>query len=300
MNLSMVVYDSNGATRGQLRMQLDFAGTKWSVLEDASLLWKKIGASPSGGMTVSGTEVGLKDQPAGKVILQLLNLPQNGSASAGTGKIVAASDPALSSGFVFWAAEQPKLSPIRATMIALLNELVNKDSISSDDPQFKKINGYNTQMLLDNHWEPENKKNPPWDPRKMPKKDTNFTTCNLTLGAIAIKLGAKLGKPTKTWLTRGPLQLDLVDKDVPGCWISKNTGATPQAGDFYSINHGAQVFGHVGIIAEIKDDGTWVSIDGGQGGYKSANKKDFIKRVPRGKLDPMKLNGWIDIDKYFA
>lgn len=301
MNLMMMAYDSNGATRGQIRLQLDFPTSKWSLVEDSGQLWTRMGATPAGMMEVKGTEVGIKTQPPGKmpqVFMLLMNVPQSGQANAGTGKIVTSNDPSLNGGFVFWAAEKPKLSPIREAMIAVLNEYIPKPVISSDDPLFEKLTGYNTQKLLDNFWEPENK-NPPWDAGKQPPKNTNFTVCNLTLGCLANKLAAKVGKKVGRWVGAGVLKLDWADKDVPGSWIPSNSGATPQVGDFYSVPHGSQQFGHVGTIYEITDQGTWTSADGGQGGYKSANKKDFIKRVFRGKLEPSQMNGWVNIDLYF-
>ena len=298
----MVVYDKNGASRGQLRMQLDFGGTKWSLAEDSGKLWTRIGTSQSGAMDVRGTQVGIKGQPPGRlpqIVLVLSNIPEGGNANAGTGKIVAASDQSLSDGFVYWTCEEPTLSPIRQAMMAVLKDCVPVPVISSDDPLFKKLTGYNTQMLLDNFWEPENK-NPPWPEGKRPPKNTTFTTCNLTLGCLAVKLGARLGKRVGKWLSAGVLQLDWAGKDVPGSWIPSSSGGTPKVGDFYSKPDGAQVFGHVGTIGEITEQGNWTAVDGGQGGYVSANKKDFIKRVNRGKLEPSRMNGWIDIDKYFA
>jgi hypothetical protein len=302
MNLQMVVYDNNGATRGQMRMKLDFGGTKWNLVEDAGQVWTRIGASASGDMDVKGSQVGIKAQPAGKppgTVLLLSNVPQDGPANAGTGKIVTASDPSLSDGYVFWAYEEPVLTPVRKAMQAVLRELVPKKEMSSDDPLFKKLTGYDTQRLLDEYWEPENKQ-PPWKEGTQPKKNTSFTCCNLTLGCLASQLGNRVGKRVGRWLGAGVLQLDWADKDVKGSWVPSSSGRTPQVGDFYSVNHGAQKFGHVGTIAEITEDGAWTSCDGGQGGYVSANKKDWIKKVFRGKLDPSKMNGWVDIDAYFG
>jgi hypothetical protein len=302
MNLLMMVYNNSGATRGQIRMKLDFPSTKWSLVEDKTNIWAKIGAGQSGQMDVSGTEVGIRDQPPGKlpqVVLQLSNLPETGTGHAGTGKIAAAADTALTDGFVYWVGEQPSLSPIRQAMIEVLKEYVPIPVISSDDPLFYKLTSFNTKTLLDNFWEPENKV-PAWPADKMPKKNTTFTCCNLTLGCLAGKLGARLGKKVGRWLGAGVLQLDWADKDVPGSWIPGSSGQSPQVGDFYSVNHGAQKFGHVGTIGDIGERGTWVAVDGGQGGFVSANKKDYIKRVERGKLIPSAMNGWVDIDIYFG
>jgi hypothetical protein len=58
-----------------------------------------------------------------------------------------------------------------------------------------------------------------------------------------------------------------------------------------------QQFGHVGIIGSF-DGNLYTSVDGGQGGRSA--KKDFIKWVPRGAYDPLKFNGWCDIDIYFG
>ena len=99
------------------------------------------------------------------------------------------------------------------------------------------------------------------------------------------------------------LKLILADKDVPGSWVEPVDGNVPQAGNFYSVSHTdksgfVQKFGHVGIIGDI-GNGVWQSLDGGQGGYLTAHR-DFIKWVDRGRLEPAKFNGWIDIDRYFG
>ena len=140
----------------------------------------------------------------------------------------------------------------------------------------------------------------------IPNPQLHFTTCNAFLGNIVGMLGAKPG----SWLSRGILELNLVDRDVKGSWIPQDpTGVKkPQAGDIYSIPHASkdgkgkvhiQPFGHVGIIGSI-DATQWMSVDGGQGGRDSIPQLDYIKWVPRGKYIPAMFTGWCDIDIYFA
>jgi hypothetical protein len=196
------------------------------------------------------------------------------------------------------ASADGALSPVRQAMMEVLKRWAPVDVLSSNDAAFYNLTGYNTKMLFDNFWEPENKKTPkPWPPGQVPPKNTTFTTCNLTMGNLGIKLAARLGKKAGKQLAKGLLQLDAVDQDVKGCWIPSSRGGSPKAGDFYSRPDGKQVFGHVGTIGEITPAGDWITVDGGQGGYRG--KLDYIKKVNRGKLIPSQLNGWIDIDIYF-
>ncbi len=302
-----------GSTRSA-EIELDFGSKTWN-LKNGKIQLPGVGYSDQGPFQVQPSGViWLLDGPGNsqtRTTMIIWDAPRNendtGHAS-GNGRLYEPANTTLKDGPISWkflrrsapaTPAVPTLSPIRQAMMAVLRENVPQKTISSDDPLFKKLTGYNTQMLLDNFWEPENKQ-PPWPAGKMPKKNLSFTTCNLTLGCLAGKLGQKLGKRVGRWLGAGVLQLDWAAKDVPGSWIPSSTGGSPRAGDFYSVADGAQVFGHVGTIGEINPDGTFCSVDGGQGGYRSANKKDFIKWKNRGKLEPSRMNGWVDIDKYFA
>ncbi len=309
MLLSLMIYDSDGRTRGSIKLQVNRGATppQWSVAEDATRLWSKIGYSQSGSATVNGTEVLLLDQPPGKMsmpVVRLLNLPARGAA-AGTGAILAPPDSSLNGGNIYWVGdpkENDEMTEIRKTMRQVLDKWVPVPVIDSNSAAFKMLTGFDTRRLLDEYWEPENK-NPPYPEGKMPKKNTGFTCCNLTLGSLAIQLGAALGRPPGIWLTRGPLYLYLADKDNPGCWIKSDGTNRPKPGDFYSVpltleDGSVQQYGHVGIVYDILDD-TWMSVDGGQGGYRSGPKLDRIKKQDRGKLDTSRMNGWIDIDLYW-
>lgn len=308
MLLSLMIYDSEGRTRGSLKLQVTRGSTlQWTVAEDTVRLWPKIGFSQSGPVTLNGTEVLIMDQPPGKVsmpVVRLSDVPAR-AATAGTGSILAPSDASLAGGNIFWIGdpkESSEMTEVRKVMRQVLDKWVPVPVMDSNNPAFKMLTGYNTKRLLDEYWEPENK-NPPYEPGKMPKKNTGFTCCNLTLGALAIQLGAALGRPPGVWLTRGVLALYLVDKDVPGCWIKPDGTNRPKPGDFYSVpltleDGTVQQYGHVGVVYDILDD-TWMSVDGGQGGYRSGPKLDRIKRQDRGKLDTSRMNGWIDIDLYW-
>ena len=308
MLLSLMIYDSEGRTRGSLKLQVTRGSTlQWTVAEDTVRLWPKIGFSQSGPVTLNGTDVLIMDQPPGKVsmpVVRLSDVPAR-AATAGTGSILAPSDASLAGGNIFWIGdpkESSEMTEVRKVMRQVLDKWVPVPVMDSNNPAFKMLTGYNTKRLLDEYWEPENK-NPPYEPGKMPKKNTGFTCCNLTLGALAIQLGAALGRPPGVWLTRGVLALYLVDKDVPGCWIKPDGTNRPKPGDFYSVpltleDGTVQQYGHVGIVYDILDD-TWMSVDGGQGGYRSGPKLDRIKRQDRGKLDTSRMNGWIDIDLYW-
>lgn len=302
MILNMVTYDGNGRDRGMVKMNVEFGPRQWSIFEDKQQTWQSIGFGNQGSIEPKGGgAISIMDQQPGKSkqsIVTLLNMPLSdvGIANAGTGKIEAPKDAAFTDGAIFWAFEQ---SSIRQTMLALMKKNVPMKDMSSDMPAFKTLMGLNTQDLFDNFWEPEKKP----DRKVMPVKNTTFTTCNMFLGTMARNLGAALGKPAGAQLVSGPLLLKKVDMDVPGSWVEPVDGNVPQAGDFYSVSHTdksgwVQKFGHVGIIGDISN-GVWTSLDGGQGGYLTAHK-DFIKWVDRGKLEPGKFNGWIDIDKYFG
>lgn len=289
----MAIYDGNGRGRpGTVRLKLDLGPKRWTVDQDLQRLWSSVGASTEGAFEAGSGVVSLTDQQPGKAkqtLLTLMNLPMDNlaSAHAGTGRIVSARDNAFTDGGIFWGVEPPR---IRETMMQVLKQNVPEKELSSDKPAFKILTGYDTARLKSDFW--ENKVKP----------NLTFTTCNLFIGAIAGKLANALGKQVGPELTTGPLQLDNVNKDVPGCWVTPKGGNVPRPGDFYSVPHKfddgwVQKFGHVGVIGSI-ENGMWTSVDGGQGGRRSG--VDYIKWVDRGKFDPAYFNGWIDIEVYFG
>jgi len=292
MRLNTIFHDVNGKARGTVRLKLQFGQNTWSVEDDSLQAWRSAGLSMQGPFDVKGADaIWLWDQEPGKPkqhIVALSNVPtnENTTGTAGTGQIVAARKPEFSGARFFWAFLPPAMSEVRAKMIDILTRNVFPTGLSSDMPAFRDLTGFDTKRLKADYWD------------KVDSPDRNFTTCNAFLGTMARKLGAKPG----SWLSRGVLELIRADKDVPGSWVTAESGASPQRGDFYSIpltleSGWVQKFGHVGIIGKI-EDGLWTSVDGGQGGRKAGI--DYIKWVPRGKLEPQKLNGWIDLDRYFA
>jgi len=168
---------------------------------------------------------------------------------------------------------------VRSKVQNLLKLKVPAEGLSSDDPRFLELTGMNTKSLLEK-WKTE-----PW-----------FTTCNAFVGRFAIYLGAPRG-----WLSRGVLQLDWANKDVPGCWVPVDrSGITPpKAGDFYAKPFRSkgieQKFGHVGIVYDVIGS-TITTVDGGQGG--SAAGKDYIK-WRTWLYNPADMTGWVDLEKYF-
>jgi hypothetical protein len=298
MYVLVQVFDTRGLARGDIRLNLDFGPpARWSLLEDSpGGVWAGISSLRDGEMEVTGSQVTIKGQPRGKLIQPVLLLPENPEFSiygGGVGTVVASSDPALVNGDVYWSRE---LSPIRQAMRRVLDKWIPQAYISSDDPAFQDLTGWNTRILFDNKWEPENKQ-PPWPDDQRPKKDPTFTCCNMVVGALAQKLGQELGKKVGYYLGAGVLQLRLADSDRKGSWVWSSSGRVPQVGDFYA----AKSFQHVGTIGEIRD-GCWMAYDGGQGGYHKENpkdSKDSIKKLWRGPLIPSALEGWVDIDIYF-
>jgi hypothetical protein len=308
----MILKVSNvpGAMR-DAELELDFASKQWNVKNGKSQLPGIVTSDRGTFQQPSWGVIWLMDGSTAKTSMIIWDAPlneQDHAHNAGGARLFEPANSSLKDKIVNWsflrgsdaatAPEASGLSPIRQAMVEVLQKWVPRPVLSSDDREFKDLTGFTTKRLLDEYWEPENRQ-PPWPDLSKHPKNTTFTTCNLTMSCLAGKLALKLGKKLGIWLQRGPLQLDLVNKDVPGCWVTPKNGAKPQVGDFYSCADGKQVFGHVGTIGEITDGGNWIAVDGGQGGYRSANKHDFIKRVQRGKMIPSHFNGWIDIDIYF-
>jgi hypothetical protein len=294
MILNLALFDSNGRSRpGAVKISIWIKDKKWSILEDSAQTWPMICDQKEGPLEIRNPdivvlqEVQLGKAPQILVELNAMPITDRAIATAGTGKVLMAKDPVFAGGGVFWGFVR---SSIREAMQKVLKKCVPKEVLTSDDPEFKVLTGYDTARLKSDFWEH------PTAPNK------TFTTCNLTLGNLAIQLGNMVGKKCGPKLQSGPLQLDDANKDVPGCWVVPGQGERPDEGDFYSVpykfgNGWIQKFGHVGTIAKISG-GTWISVDGGQGG--STSGIDKIKWIDRGPFDPNRFNGWVNIDKYFG
>jgi hypothetical protein len=182
-----------------------------------------------------------------------------------------------------------ELSPIRQKVLALVEDWIpdNPTGLSSDHEHFRMITGFSTFSL--EQW---------WAEHPEGTKGSMLTTCNALLGWMARQLGARQGSQ----LARGLLQLDLADKDVPGCFRRPGAGEMFRPGDFYAtpfLHKGwKQPFGHVGIVYDVHDTIVFDTVDSGQGGRSAG--KDFI-RFKKGRIwDTNKITGWVDLDRYFA
>ena len=181
-----------------------------------------------------------------------------------------------------------RVSGMKRQQILNILSAIPPDGLSSDDSRFKTLTGgWTTQSLQ--KW---------WDEHPPGTKGANFTTCNAFVGTIAVMVGAKAG----SWLSKGPLQLDLCNRDVPNSWVPANSGRSPRPGDFYAMPYidkqgHVQQFGHVGIIYHVHDYIFIDTIDSGQGGRNSG--KDYIKWRKNRIWTSGNINGWVDIDTYF-
>jgi hypothetical protein len=296
MILNLCVFTKDGGNVGTVRIQLEFAMGKWSIPEDPQRTWSRISDLTSGALNaVGGDIVHILDSEPGKAsttIVTLMNVPASdaGMAHAGTGKVLIASEASLKDGGIFWAFEKPSYSEIRLTMIEQMIKAVPPGGLTSEMAAFKTLTGFNTADIKREFWENPTKPNLTW------------TCCNLFLGCMAIKLASALGKKSGRWLTAGVLELSRADKDVPGSWVTPNGSNFPKTGDFYSIsgvnqNGDFQQYKHVGIVGKI-ENGMWTSLDGGQGGRTKGY--DMILWSAPKPVSTSSMNGWIDIDKYFA
>ena len=183
-----------------------------------------------------------------------------------------------------------ELSAKRKLVRSILEAKVPKGPIglSSDDAMFKTMTSLDTVSLV--RW---------WADHPVGTKGANLTTCNAFVGWLAREIGA----PPGSQLASNLLQLDLADKDVPGCWVWAGTGKMPRPGDFYAkpfvFKDGSiQKFGHVGVIYDVHD---WLfidTVDGGQGGRSAG--RDFIRWNMNKMFVGGKVTGWVDIDAYFT
>lgn len=293
MILNLCSFTNSGATVGNVRINLEFGSRKWTVPEDPFRVWARVARQNEGPLEVVGDSVAVREyEPGGDPVLTLSYVPPSdtATANAGSGSFSGnAVDPVLRGAHVFWTFEAPTFSPVRAAMLELLVKTVPPGGLTSDMAAFRTLTGYDTARIKRDYWE-----NPV-------KPNLTFTCCNLFLGAMANQLGGVLGKKPGRWLAAGVLRLDLAEKDVPGSWIEAKDGDFPKPGDFISMSgynqyHDFQQFKHVAIVGKV-ENGQWTTVDGGKG---SRPYYDAIKWIDRGPISKVDLNGWVDIDKYFA
>jgi hypothetical protein len=146
--------------------------------------------------------------------------------------------------------------------------------VNSDGPTaalFTKLTGGVTHATLVKNWE----------------KGGIMTTCNEFVGWYAAQLGSK------KYLGRFDLVTYLPTIGKENAWVKSTEDARPKYGDI--CRHTAF---HVGVSLDFDGD-VWNHVDSGQGGPKAGH--DVIKRT-RGTnpYDFKKIQGWVDLDLYFA
>lgn len=285
METQIIVYKDSGVEAGSVLLTIDFTAKTWTVVNDPRGAWPGTGKTGPIEIPVA-RQMSILDGAPGRLtpIIVFNDFPTSESetGSAGVGKVV-------SGGYVFVARTSPQLSEIRFRMLQIVDKVQANVSSKLNGAVFQDLTNL-TQKVLEEHWD-----------GKHGQDKLYLTSCNAFLGKTAQRLGASPG----SWLGKGVLDLQRCDKDVPGSYFyaKKHPGKRPQAGDFYCVGMinqkgDFQEYGHVGVVAQVNKDGTWVSVDGGQGGR--TNREDFVKRVPRGSLADFKFTGWCDIDIYFA
>jgi hypothetical protein len=134
------------------------------------------------------------------------------------------------------------------------------------NPLFQKYTGL-TQLGLVKSW----------------AKGGLLTSCNSFVGQCGIAMGAK------QFLGVFELEDFLRKNNKAHAWVPADSGKRPGYGDVFR-----PVSYHMGISLGF-DDGTWLTVEGGQGGPKRGC--DSVKRK-RPKFDPADLQGWCDIRLY--
>jgi hypothetical protein len=126
------------------------------------------------------------------------------------------------------------------------------------------------------------------DSKSNPKAVT--TTCNAFLGMVVAKTRIAGGQAQKTFQS-----FNLPVAGGPAWHWYPDGDLKPKAGDFFQIGTRGGMYKHVGVILSM-GDGTWETVEGGQGGPKVGY--DMIKRKA-GAFPPPSFMGWIDVDEFF-
>lgn len=168
------------------------------------------------------------------------------------------------------------MADIRATAIAILNEVKVKAPIGSRDKpaDFTKYTGY-TQDQLTKLW----------------AGGSQLTCCNEFVSWYSRELATQLKSPviplgnfsTEGWLAANRKH---------HAWVRPREGAKPFPGDIYR-----PVSFHMGVVYSCEDPGTLTSIDAGQGGPLA--KQDIIKQLDR-PFVVGNFQGWVDIEALFT
>jgi hypothetical protein len=112
-----------------------------------------------------------------------------------------------------------------------------------------------------------------------------MTTCNNFVGAFGNSLGAQ------QTLGRFDIEEQLKKRGKAHAWVKATSGQRPKYGDVFR----PKKF-HMGISLDFEGD-MWNTAESGQGGSKTGY--DIVKRK-RQPWDPSLLQGWVDIEAYFA
>lgn len=112
-----------------------------------------------------------------------------------------------------------------------------------------------------------------------------MTACNGFVGTIGNQLGSK------EFL--GQFEIEKVLKKIGKgeAWVPSTAGVRPKYGDIF-VRKGL----HMGISLDFEGD-VWNTVEAGQGGPKA--KRDILMRK-KTKYDASALQGWVDIELYFA
>jgi hypothetical protein len=127
------------------------------------------------------------------------------------------------------------------------------------------------------------------------KTDKTFTTCNTFIGRAANEMGAKqLKAPDKHGgqladVTLGQFEIAtwLAAHGMSNCWVPYREDIHPQYGDIFR----AEEY-HMGFSLDVEADGTWHTIESGQGGPSSG--WDAVARKKQ-RWGTRKLLGWVSM-----
>ena len=284
MDAQFMIYSGEGKELGLVKLTLNFSEKTWTIVEDPKSAWP--GASKAGSIDIPAPrQMTIRDSVPGKpLVISLITFgdfpnSESDTGSAGVGSI-------SSGGYAFTIRTSPQLSAIRAKMISILDQVPDQVGSISNAQLFQELTDL-TQAVLVANWN-----------GTAPNASLFLTSCNAFLGKTARRLGARPG----SHLASGILDLQRCDRDVKGSFVWAKGELRPRVGDFYAVSevnryHDLQQFGHVGTVAKINSDGTWMAVDGGQG---RVGAEDFVKRVPKGSLATTNFTGWCDIDIYFG
>lgn len=297
MLLNLSIYDAANRPRGSVRMKLDFAHKRWSVVqEDARHAWQWVGFSQQGPfeqkdwgviwlMDLNRNTVIFRDAPAGE-----------GISKSGHARIYDPKDRAFKDGMIAWSSEPEApaapqapaaLSALRQAVLAKLPTILPAQYQSGNKQEHKNYTNNPFHVL-------------PQD------VSAGYTTCGEFPAYLMHLIGGKLGPGTYALQPQGERR---------NAWRNADGKAVPLPGDLYALCTGVtrdNTVAHIGVIVDTTRGTIWRTADWGQGaGFRG----DFVDRAYdaavgtlAGEVDPSKgntrppraLKGWVDLDGYFA